>query len=83
MTATRLRDSGMLQRSFIHLQGVGEATERAIWDSGIETWDDFARVEGRVPGLGPARCAMVGAGLNESRAALARGDARFFGSAFK
>jgi len=73
----------MLERSFIHLHGVGEATERAIWDSGIETWDDFARVEGHVPGIGPAKRAAVIMGLDESRAALARGDARFFGSAFK
>jgi len=83
MTAPRPLDGGMLERSFIHIQGVGGATERAIWDSGIETWDDFARVEGQVPGLGPARRAVVAAGLDESRAALARGDALYFGSGFK
>jgi len=83
MTAPRPRDGGTLERSFIHIQGVGEATERAIWDSGIETWDDFARVEGRVPGIGPAKRAVVTTGLDGSRAALARGDPGYFGSAFK
>lgn len=31
----------MLTRTFIHLPGVGRATERAIWDAGIADWDDF------------------------------------------
>ncbi|MHC5054874.1 MAG: ribonuclease H-like domain-containing protein [Planctomycetota bacterium] len=73
----------MLERTFIHIEGVGEATERAIWDAGVATWDDFAANAEGVPGLGPAKRAAVTRGLDESRAALARGDAPWFGSALK
>lgn len=31
----------MLQRTFLHLQGVGESVERRIWSGGFWTWDDF------------------------------------------
>ncbi len=31
----------MLKRSFIFLPGVGSSTERSIWSSGINDWDDF------------------------------------------
>jgi uncharacterized protein YprB with RNaseH-like and TPR domain len=31
----------MLEHTFIHLQGVGEATERKIWESGVRCWDDY------------------------------------------
>ena len=30
-----------LQTSFIHLQGVGPATERKLWQRGLRTWDDL------------------------------------------
>lgn len=31
----------MLQRTFLHLQGVGETVERRIWSGGFRTWNDF------------------------------------------
>ena len=31
----------MLANTFIHLPGVGEITERRLWDEGVHTWDDF------------------------------------------
>ncbi len=31
----------MLQRTFLHLSGVGEATEQRIWRSGIRDWNEF------------------------------------------
>lgn len=31
----------MLENTFIHLQGVGEATERRIWERGVRSWDDY------------------------------------------
>ena len=31
----------MLQNSFIHIPGIGESTERKLWERGILTWDDF------------------------------------------
>ncbi|MEW6594318.1 MAG: ribonuclease H-like domain-containing protein [Thermodesulfobacteriota bacterium] len=32
----------MLQHSFIHIPGIGAATERLLWESGIRHWDDVA-----------------------------------------
>ena len=31
----------MLDNSFIHIQGIGEKSERSIWSRGIRTWADF------------------------------------------
>lgn len=31
----------MLTETFIHIPGIGEATERRIWESGLRTWQDF------------------------------------------
>ena len=48
----------MLCQTFVHLPGVGAVTERALWNMGILTWDDFAgarslplRASGRQPEL--------------------------------
>ena len=37
----------MLRHTFIHIQGIGEKTERRLWDKGILTWDDFLNASGR------------------------------------
>jgi uncharacterized protein YprB with RNaseH-like and TPR domain len=31
----------MLENTFIHLQGIGEAKERKFWERGIRCWDEF------------------------------------------
>ena len=31
----------MLFNPFVHIPGIGETTERRIWQAGVETWDDF------------------------------------------
>ncbi len=31
----------MLFNTFVHIPGIGETTERRIWQAGVETWDDF------------------------------------------
>ncbi len=31
----------MIDHTFLHLPGIGESTERRIWQSGIYTWEDF------------------------------------------
>ncbi len=38
----------MLDHTFIHIQGIGEKTERAIWSRGIYTWADFLEYPKRV-----------------------------------
>jgi hypothetical protein len=69
----------MLTRTFQHIQGIGEATERLIWERGIHHWDDFRPpLNNRV---GVRTRAMVDRALNESLRALARKDAYFFSRA--
>ena len=31
----------VLRNTFIHLPGVGKATERELWESGVTTWEEF------------------------------------------
>jgi len=69
----------MLTRTFLHMQGIGEATERLIWERGIHHWEDFqSPLKNR---LGARTRAMVERAMNESFRALARGDAYFFSRA--
>lgn len=62
----------MLKRTFIHLPGVGYATEARWWREGLTDWDAFltashaSRAESRRPLIG------------ESRERLAAGDHRYF-----
>ena len=69
----------MLTSTFQHMQGIGEVTERLIWDRGILCWEDFQTpLKNR---LGARTRAMVDSAMNESYRALARGDAYFFSRA--
>lgn len=31
----------MLFNTFVHIPGIGETTERRLWQAGVKTWDDF------------------------------------------
>lgn len=35
----------MLEKTFIHLPGIGARTEARLWERGIRTWDDFLNLE--------------------------------------
>lgn len=32
----------MLRNSFLHIPGIGQTTERKIWESGVACWDEFS-----------------------------------------
>jgi len=36
----------MIEHTFIHIQGIGEKTEKSLWRRGIRTWHDFLNLEG-------------------------------------
>jgi uncharacterized protein YprB with RNaseH-like and TPR domain len=38
----------MLRQTFVHLPGVGAATERKLWESGIRDWNELRREAGAV-----------------------------------
>ncbi|MFQ5838354.1 MAG: ribonuclease H-like domain-containing protein [Thermoplasmata archaeon] len=67
----------MLRNSFVHLRGVGYATERRLWTAGIKTWEDFFASREGVR-LGPTRMHQLEEGLSTSLNQLSEGNHRFF-----
>ena len=69
----------MLKHTFLHLPGIGETRERALWQSGILTWDDFERHFLAQASLFPSETeSALSRALFDSRKALERGDLDFF-----
>ena len=66
-----------VENSFIPVRGVGEQTERKLWQRGVRTWDDF---DGSVPG--PASADDIYEFITTGRARLDEGETRFFADAF-
>jgi len=69
----------MLRGTFLHFEGIGEATERALWGAGVRDWADALAHEARITRMSDARRAQLAGYVRESERALARGDARHFG----
>lgn len=70
----------MLRSTFIHAPGVGEATERKLWDAGIRDWEDFLAPSASLP-VGAGKRAIIAPVLEESRERLTESDHRFFARA--
>lgn len=62
--------SSLLERTFIHLPGVGPVLERRLWSAGVRSWDDLAAA-GKLPGVSAARRRDWLDRLAESRRRLA------------
>lgn len=71
----------MLTHSFLHLPGIGETTERKLWDQGVRSWDDLETSLGDV--FGAKKAATVALALNESREAAESGELRYFAERMK
>lgn len=69
----------MLERTFLHIPGIGRATEQALWRQGVTTWGDAEALEPGAPGVRPRAVALLRRHLPDSRRALATRDAGFFG----
>lgn len=66
----------MIRHSFIHLPGIGETTERKLWDQGVRSWDDLeSSLEDMFRGK---RAATLAAAIEESRVALESREFRYF-----
>jgi uncharacterized protein YprB with RNaseH-like and TPR domain len=62
-----------IDQSFIPVSGVGEATERSLWEAGVTCWEEFD------PDLvGPTTAERIEAFLAEATDRLAREDADYF-----
>ncbi|MBC7659293.1 MAG: ribonuclease H-like domain-containing protein [Chitinophagaceae bacterium] len=44
------QDHALLRKSFIHLRGVGERTEKHLWSLGIHDWEDLSREASQIFG---------------------------------
>jgi len=71
----------MLEHSFLHLPGIGENTERKLWDQGVRSWDDLEGSLGDV--FGKKKASTIALALEESRAAFEAGEFRFFAERMK
>src|ERR1051326_1586003 len=68
----------MLQRSFIHLPGIGQQTERKLWQQGIISW---RKLHDEAPQIfKPTRADAVREALDHSNAAYSRRDLTYFSS---
>lgn len=74
---TPVRPEGLLERTFLHLPGIGPITEADLWGRGIDSWEAL-RASPRLGDLGPDRRARVERELRMSAEALAEGDAEYF-----
>ena len=67
----------MLEKTFIHAQGIGALSERRLWQQGADCWDSFL-ASPTAFGVSPARLPLLLDTVSQSPEALARGDYRFF-----
>lgn len=68
----------MLTQTFVHLPGIGPATERKLWNAGVHDWD--RALAGLPSEFGPNRGERWATELEESRRALDSKDAYYFAS---
>lgn len=67
----------MIRNTFCTLDGVGEKTERRIWQEGLLTWGDFLNAS-KVLGFGTERKRLFDESLFLDRSALEARDAAYF-----
>jgi uncharacterized protein len=72
----------MLDRTFMHAQGVGAATERRLWAQGADSWSTFLADPARFR-MPKSRMALMMETVGRSPGALARGDFLFFAERLK
>ena len=68
----------MLRSTFLHLPGIGPATEVALWRDGVLDWRELAALVERAD-WSPARRDRLTKEIEGSERALAEGDAAWFG----
>ena len=68
-----------VENSFLPAPGVGETTERRLWEHGVTHWEEF---EGDGPGVGDATAENIYLFIEEAQAALDAGDTRYFADTF-
>ena len=70
-----------IENSFIPVEGVGERTERRLWERGVHTWDEFDRGVD-VAGVGTTTADRIESFIADARAHLDDRDAPYFDRRF-
>jgi uncharacterized protein YprB with RNaseH-like and TPR domain len=68
----------MLEHTFVHIPGIGKATEQSLWQQGVHTWADADSLEPVSRKVRPGALAQLRRYLPESRRALQEKNAGFF-----
>ncbi|AUX09693.1 hypothetical protein AArcSl_2068 [Halalkaliarchaeum desulfuricum] len=68
-----------IENSFIPVRGVGERTERRLWEAGVTRWEAF---DPSAPGVGGTTADRIEAFIQEASTHLQRGDASYFDRQF-
>lgn len=68
----------MLEHTFVHIPGVGAATERNLWEQGVVTWADALDLGACPVGFSDARWGRSCRLIEDSIASLRRRDHRHF-----
>jgi uncharacterized protein len=79
VVAPAVNGSGLLRATFVHLPGIGPATEAELWRRGVRDWDALRRLADPPPSAVRRGADRLGAVLAESERALADGNAAWFG----
>src|SRR5207253_6795066 len=72
----------MLASSFVLLKGIGQSSERRLWQEGILDWATFLRSPA-LPGISSTRKEWYDRELATAQSRLEDGDAHFFGTCLK
>jgi len=72
----------MLASSFVLLKGIGQHSERRLWQEGILDWASFIRSPS-LPGIASTRKEWYDRELATAQSRLEEGDAHFFGTCLK
>ncbi len=68
----------MLEHTFIHIPGIGQKTERDLWQLGITSWDEYASFFTRPAPISSALRRRLENYIPQSLEAVNRRDAAFF-----
>jgi len=67
----------LIDRSFIFIPGVGERTERKLWEDGVDSWSAFLGMD-RAGSIKGARKELADSMIMEARRRLELGDCSYF-----
>jgi uncharacterized protein YprB with RNaseH-like and TPR domain len=66
----------MIQNTFQHFAGIGEKTERKLWEQGVLTWDQLEEAATEL--FSQKRAALIAGQIDESREAFESNEFRYF-----